>query len=241
MNKQTKRILRALAASGLLVGGLVGAQAAQGSSVQPETQLSASFGRKGHGAGMGMRGLPFGRLALGTTVEVNFYDGDPETAGEALDTLQTLTFTYGEDSEAAFTEAFVAARENAAYMTVDTSEQTRTVDLSELEASSNSRGLLPRELAGRGFGAEGLENGGTVTAIFYDGDPEAGAQAKETLSFTYGEDSAAGFADAFSDAAEEASFVNITTSPTSYTVDLSAVPERSAGRFNSGSRGRGHR
>ena len=234
MNEKLKQSMMALTVSGLLLsGGLVGAQSTGGTQsggVSGDTQNESSMdGRtnRGHrsfrgdalGAfGGGLRGLPLERLALGTTVEVTLYDGNPEENGNAL---ETLNFTYGEDSEAAFAEAFAAARENAQYVQVEVSEQTRTVNLAQVENFVEGRGLLPRELAS----GRGLEEGDTLSATFYDGNPEMGGSEQQTLTFTYGQDSAAGFADSFTDAAQDASFVTVTTSPQSYTLDLSARAE----------------
>ena len=237
MNKKLKQSMMALTVTGLLVGGgLVGAQtdnttggATGGAQSNASEQDGRSFGardmNRGHhrrGALGGLRGLPLGRLALGTTVDVTLYDGNPEENGNVL---ETLSLTYGEDSEAAFAEQLAEARENAQYIQVEVGEQTRTVDLSQVENFVEGRGLLPRELASR----RGLENGDTITATFYDGNPEEGANEQETLTFTYGQDSAAGFADSFSEAAQDSSFVTVTTSPQSYTVDLSARAERGRG------------
>ncbi len=92
----------------------------------------SGFGRgheRGHGRG-GIGGLPFGRVALGTTVTLSFYDTDPSSSSGASAPEQTLTFTYGEDSEATFAESFAEARANASYMTANVGEQTQTLELS---------------------------------------------------------------------------------------------------------------
>jgi hypothetical protein len=173
-------------------------------------------GERGHGDFGDVRGMgvPLRGLGLGTTATITFYDGDPEAGGA---TLNTLTFTAGETSEAAFAEQFEEARANAAYMQVDLSEQTRTINLSEVVADGRSFG------AGRMLGR--LSEGSTVSAAFYNADPEtAGATPTQTLTFTQGVNSEAGFADEFATAAETAQFVTITTSPQSYTVNLSDVP-----------------
>ena len=242
MNKKLKQGVMALTVSGLLLsGGLVGAQSTGGtqSGVSGNTQESSMDGRmnRGHrssrggarGAfGGGLRGLPLGRFALGTPVEVTFYGSNPAENGNVL---ETLNFTYGEDSEAGFAEAFAAARESAQYVEVNVGEQTRTVNLAQVEDFLEGRGLLPRELAS----GRGLEEGDSVATTFYDGDPEAGGSEQQTLTFTYGQDSAAGFAASFTDATQDASFVTVTTSPQSYTLDLSARAEAR------GSGGRAHR
>ena len=230
MNR-TKKTLLALAVSSLFIGGsLVGAQvtggaqsggvqsdSVQSDSAQSDTLQTPFLGRGRHGfdgfGDFGGRGFPFGRLALDTTVEVTFYDGDPATGGTITD---TLNFTYGQDSEVAFAQALAEAQQNAAYATVNVGEQTRTVDLSEVTVSTSGRGLLPREVVG----ARGLQEGGTLTATFYNGDPEAGGTATDTLTFTYGQDSEAAFVDTFATAAENAAFVTVTTSPQTYTVNL---------------------
>ena len=244
MNKKLKQTVMALTVTGLLVGGgVVGAQTggaasgAQSSSVSedaPNTNRTfanrGQRGQRGFGEfGSGLRGLFLERLALGTTVEVTLYDGNPEENGNLL---ETLNFTYGEDSEAAFAEQLAEARQNAQYIQVEVGEQTRALNLSQVEDFVEGRGLLPRELAFR----RGLEDGDTVTATFFDGDPEAGGSEQQALTFTYGQDSAAGFADSFTDAAQDASFVTVTASPQSYTVDLSARAERGPRDFGGRSR-----
>jgi hypothetical protein len=209
----------ALMASSLVAGAFVLAQDAGMTQEDVQVQEVQGGPRGGphghHGFGDGeMRGMgfPVRGLELGTTATITFYDGDPEAGGAVVN---TLTFNYGQDSEVAFAEQFEAARADAAYMKVDLSEQTRTVDLSTV---TDERGdLRPREL-GR---LERLNDGSIVTAAFYNSDPAtAGATATETLTFTYGTSSAAGFANDFATAAKTASFVTITTSPQSYTVNL---------------------
>ncbi len=252
--KETKTILLALAAAGLLIGGsLVGAQVTGGAQsggagtggVQSDSvQRDATpfLGQGHHGFGdlddFGGRSFPFGRLALGTTVQTTFYDGDPAAGGNVTD---TLNFAYGQDSEVAFAQALDEAQQNAQYATVNVGEQTRTVDLSKVTTPLNGRGLLPRELAG----ARGLQEDGTLTATFYSGDPAANGQVTDTLSFTYGQDSEAGFADSFATAAENATFVTVTTSPQTYTVNLAEAQaqgfdSRGSGPpgFDQGRRGR---
>lgn len=213
----------ALTASSLLVGTFILAQDA-GATQEDVQEVQAGprggpHGHDGFGPGFGRGiGFPLRGLELGTTATITFYDGDPEAGGTVLN---TLTLNYGEDSEVAFAEQFEAARAEAAYMTVDLSEQTRTVDLSDF--ADDERGdLRPRELGRVGA----LNDGSTLTAAFYDAGPEtAGAVATETLTFTYGTSSEAGFADDFATSAETAQFVVITTSPQSYTVNLAEVQD----------------
>jgi hypothetical protein len=205
-----------LTASSLLVVPFVLAQ--QGSST-PDTSVQdvrggprgGAHGHGGFGEGRGM-GVPLRGLGLGSTATITFYDGDPAAGGA---TLNSLTFTSGEDSEAAFAEQFEEAKTNAAYMQVDLSEQTRTVDLSTV--ADDQRGDSSRALGMLGR----LSEGSTLTAAFYATDPAtAGATATQTLTFTQGSSSAAGFEGEFATATATAQFVTITTSPQSYTVNL---------------------
>ena len=236
------RILVLLTASSLVLApaGLVFAQTQAQTQGQTQAQTQAqtqgqttqteqntipveTFGRgfgRGHGFGHGFSGLPFGRLALGTTARLTFYDGDPAANGQSL---QTLNFTYGEDSEAAFAEQFAAARAEASYVTAAVGEQSRTLELSTAATDTDTDNDGFRRGFGRGgLSLGGLNDGSTVTAVFYDGDPAANGQSLQTLSFTYGESSEAGFAADFAAAAETAAFVVVTTSPQTYTVPLTA-------------------
>ena len=230
--KNSKNTLLALGLAGVLTAGvgLVGAQAS--TDTTPDTvgasatvtELAHRHGDFGRGVdGRGFRG----RLALGTDVTYTFYDGDPEAEGTVTD---TLNFAYGEDSEVAFAEELAAARESASFAVIQTGEQTRTLELSTSDEANNRRGK------GLGFIGRGLNDGSTVTATFFDGDPEGEGQELETLSFTYGEDSAAGFA-AEVEAAEDAAFVTVTTSPQERTVDLSAQAQRGDGERRGSGRG----
>ena len=225
-----KRVATVLVTGVLLVGVVAGAQGNSGGVQNDQSDVQREevrpFGAS-HRA-RGVRGLPVGRLALGTTVEATLYDGDPAEGGSEL---ETLSLTYGEDSEAAFAEQLAAARQNASYLQVDVGEQTRTVDLSSVDTSGDGRGPLPRLSLRRGFG-----EGDSVTATFYDGDPEAGGSEQQTLTFVYGQDSAAGFANLFRDAAQDAAFVTVVTSPQSYALDLSARAERAPRGFGGGQR-----
>lgn len=226
-----KRLLVMLSASSLVLApaGVVFAQT-QAQTAQAE-QNAAPPEAFGHGFGRGFGGLPFGRLALGTTVELTFYGGDPAANGQSL---QTLSFTYGEDSEAAFAEQFAAARAEASYVTAAVGEQSRTLELNAADTDANADTDTNNDADNNaddgfrgGFGRGSLllgslQSGSTVTATFYGGDPEANGQSLQTLSFTYGESSEAGFAADFAEAAETAAFVVVTTSPQSYTVPLTA-------------------
>ncbi len=183
-----------LAASSLLIGslGFVGAQSSQGASAQtqsetqdaPQTQRGYGFGGgfgpgsgSGNDFGRGFGGLPFGRpLALGTTVTLEFYTADP--AGNEATPEQTLTFTYGEDSEATFAESFAEARANASYVIANVGEQTQTLELPSADENrwGGLRGAsLPR----------GLSEGGTVEAIFYDRPHQSWASCEHWVNEVY--------------------------------------------------------
>ena len=151
---------------------------------------------------------------LGTSLTLTFYYGDP--ANDAT-VLSTLNFTYGEDSEVAFLQQLEEAKANATYLKIDTSEQTRTVDLADFDESQR-QSLRPREL---GF-ISSLDDATTLTTTFYDGDPQAGGKVLTTLTFTYGSSSEAGFADEFAKAATTAAFFTITTSSQTQTINLAA-------------------
>ena len=267
-----KKGLVLLSAGGLLIGGLglVGAQSGGSSdtitsdATTSDAAAQREFGQDGplqrqHGFGSGFErghdrgrggvgGLPFGRVALGTTVTLSFYDTDPDVDGGAGAPTQTLTFVYGQDSEAAFAGSFAEARANASYMTAEVGEQTQTLELPSTDTSTPGTStpgtsINSGDRHGGVYGAlplRALNEGSSVTATFYDGDPAENTQTLQTLNFTYGQDSEAGFANDFADAAEGAAYVSVTTSPQTYTVDLSAVAEGRDSRQHDQYRG-GHR
>jgi|GEM_PF-5517297 len=92
----------------------------------------------------------------------------------------------------------------------------------------DSRGFGPRN--SRRGGPEGdalplvgpLQDGATITATFYDGNPDEGGQVLNTLSFTAGQDDRGEFLQAFRDAAGDAQFVVVDSSPR--VIDLSKGP-----------------
>jgi hypothetical protein len=213
------RLIITVLFTGLLLGGFVAAQDMApsphgGMHMQDGEQINmqhgtAWAGHEGRGATDILQGLE-----LGTSLTLTFYDGDPENDATVLN---TLTFTYGEDSEVAFLRQLEEAKANAAYLTIDTSEQTRTVDLANFDESQR-QSLRPREL---GFIAS-LNDATKLTTTFYDGDPEAGGKVLTTLTFTYGSSSEAGFVNEFAQAATTAAFVTIMTSPQTQTINLAA-------------------
>lgn len=96
----------------------------------------------------GLKGLNLSHLNDGSTIQVNFYNGDPEQ-GAAVSS--SYSFTQGQSSESAFMEAVQTARESATFVQINTSEQTHTMDL---EANRAERG----ERGNRGFRGQGGEN-----------------------------------------------------------------------------------
>jgi hypothetical protein len=203
-----QRIFSVLVA-GLWLGGLVAAQNAR-PNLEGQTNVQHGTVMIGH-EGRGDNDILHG-LELGTSLTLTFYDGDPENDATVL---TTLNFTYGEDSEVAFLRQLEEAKANAAYLNVDTSEQTRTVDLADFDETERQT-LRPREL---GFIAA-LNDATKLTTTFFDGDPAASGKVLTTLTFTYGSSSEAGFVNEFARAATTAAFVTITTSPQTQTINL---------------------
>lgn len=235
MRMQLKNGLIGLALAGLALGGTL-AFAQGGRMLARGQQHGQGFGRGGpfqeeRGFGdleIGMEnglmaplhggwGGLFGAMrSVGTTTTVTFYDGDPAAGGQEL---SSQSFTAGEDSESAFMQAVSDARQNASFMVVETSEQSRTVDLSTLGDTPGAWALrgLPLRL-------RGLNDGSTVTVTFYDGDPAAGGQELSSNSFTLGQDSELAFQNALEQAAQDASYATVMLSPQTRTVDLSSTP-----------------
>jgi hypothetical protein len=196
---------------GLLLGGFV---ASQNTTPNPHEGMNMQHGAVMAGHERRTDNDILHGLELGTSLTLTFYDGDPENDATVL---STLNFTYGEDSEVAFLRQLEEAKTNAAYLKIDTSEQTRTVDLADFDESQRQT-LRPREL---GFIAS-LNDATKLTTTFYDGDPAASGKVLTTLTFTYGSSSEAGFVNEFARAATAAAFVTITTSPQTQTINLAA-------------------
>lgn len=160
-------------------------------------------------AALGML-LPIPRVALGTEVAVTFFAEDPATAAEPLERVE---ITVGTGSESAFRAELARAAEGAAFARISVSEQTRTITF----------GDEPR-LHG---GLMGLINDTVdATVTFYDGDPEDGAAALATLSFTPGVDSFIGFRSSVMEQMTSAAAAVVTVAPREMTLDLSAREPR---------------
>jgi hypothetical protein len=233
---KTRPILITIVTSGLLIATTAGAQGpmpyADGTNATQDRRAHhrpfETFGANPFVRG-GARGPAIGsRLALGTTVTVEVFDAEPT---EGVEPTETLTLTVGEDSEIAFAEALAAARDGAAFLRIQTGEQTRTIDLPDADEDGAAHVATP---VGPRFGQRstlapslaGLETGDVVTAVFYAGDPDAGAAELETMTFVYGESSAIGFQNAFAEAAQDADYVVVTTPPSERVVELTAMAER---------------
>lgn len=163
-----KRKLMILGLSGTLLGaGLVGAQTGQSGGAaqdaQAQTQITdqttdATTDETTARRSTRLAHLLLGRpLTLGSTLNMTFYDGNPEAGGSEL---QTLTFVYGEDSEAAFAQELTTAATEASYVTVTTSPQTQTYNLDEV-------GTFLRG----GFGRNGRGPGGDFDSFSGFGGP----------------------------------------------------------------------
>ena len=226
MKNSLKKGLLALSASSLLIGGAVLVSAQQTSadaSVVEQVQRRGGKGGLGHRGGFG---LPGGRMAEGSTITATFYDGNPEE-GAAI--LNSYSLNVGVDSERTFAQNVREAMQDASFLTINTSAQSRTIELPSADETTNA----PQRR--RGFKAapiRGLNEGSTVEAIFYSGNPEEGATATTTLNFTAGVDSELAFSNAFQEAAADATYVTINTSPQERTMDLSQIQERLENRGN---------
>ena len=128
-----KRRLIVLGLSGALLGaGIVGAQQSGGATTDDQTSGSTtaeSATESTENAARFAQMLLHHPLDMGSTLTVTFYDGDPEAGGSELSSLE---FVYGEDSEAAFAEQVETTAADASYISVTTSPQTETYNLSEL-------------------------------------------------------------------------------------------------------------
>jgi hypothetical protein len=219
-----RRSIRVLTLVGVLIAGFGVAQHHHNNAPASQSQ---ALRHQGFNPGMSESGMGefggefvFGHgLELGTKLTLTFYNADLASGGKLL---STLNFTYGTDSEVAFTRQLEEAKATAAYLKVDTSEQTRAVDLSRFDETQRQT-LRPRELAMIAT----LNEGTILTTTFYDGDPAASGKSLDTFTFTYGKSSEAGFANDFATAAKTAAFVTITTSAQTQSIDLAVFTSHS--------------
>ena len=87
-------------------------------------------------------------------------------------------------------------------------------------AASTTAALQLREHLARRVLGRPLELGSTVSVTFYNGDPEAGGTELTTLEFVYGEDSEAAFAQTLMTTAPKATYMTLTTSPQTETINF---------------------
>jgi hypothetical protein len=219
-------LLTVVAIGGLLLGTLALAQGRFGMGplgVGGSGPNAQAFGHRQ--APAGNHGALLHRLPIGTTVTLTPFDGDPAADGDAL---TTLSITIGEDSEAAFARELEQAMEGAAYLRYDIGEATRTIQLRDDVAVPARRHGLGSHAFGTGFGVamHAMDDGDTLSVSFYGDDPAEGGAPLQTMTFTYGVDSAIGFGQELHDAAAQAAYAVLTTSPRSLTVDLSEAPAR---------------
>jgi hypothetical protein len=222
-------LLTVLAIGGLLLGTLALAQGRFGMGplgVGGSGPNAQAFGHR-H-ATTGNHGALLQRLPIGTTATLTTFDGDPEADGEAL---TTLSITIGEDSEVAFARELDEAMQDAAFLRYDIGEATRTMELGDDIAALARRHGLGSHAFGAGIGVamHAMDDGDTLSVSFYGEDPAQGGAPLQTLTFTFGVDSAIGFGQELHDAAAEAAYAVLTTSPRSLTVDLSEAPTRLGG------------
>lgn len=231
MKNNLKKGLLALSVSSLLAAGVATVSAQQGQQDNPAVEQvqrrgGPDFRQRGGGFGLdgGKRGggLLGGRMVDGSTITATFYDGNP---ADGATELSSQTLNVGVDSERSFAQNIREAMQEAAFVTINTSAQSRTIELPTTDTEAET----PQTGAERGFrGApiRGLNEGSSLEAIFYDGNPEDGAAILNSLTFTAGIDSELAFNNAFQEAATDAAFITLNTSPQERTIDLSQVRER---------------
>ncbi len=178
--------------------------------------------------------LGFG-LTEGASVEAVFYGGDP---AEDSEVLNTLNFVAGEDSARNFKKEFRNSAKDAEFVVVNRSAQSRTVDLSKAKEDGRpSFGKMHR----LNFLLFHLNEGSTLEAVFYTGDPDEGGNEVNRLSFVAAEDSELAFRNAFTEAVEGSAYVVLNTSPQTHTMNLAQMKERHSskegGRWGNGPKG----
>ncbi len=173
-------------------------------------------------------------LKEGTSVEIAFYDGDP---AEDASVVNTLTFLAGEDSARKTMKEFRETAKDAEFVEITVSAQSRTINLTERRESESDRGSefkdgdYSKQRAGKpgnrmDFLLYSINEGSTLEAIFYDGNPEEGAGELSKLSFVAGEDSELAFKNAFAEAAKDSAYLVLNTSPQTHTINLAARKEK---------------
>lgn len=116
----------------------------QSRTIELNKERNTNNPRRKHGDSKVSRMLS--RLNLNSTVQASFYNANPADGGAAL---TTLSFVAGQDSELAFKNAFEAAAENAAWMTVNVSAQEHTINMADMR---EHRAEVQNNMSERGFG-----------------------------------------------------------------------------------------
>lgn len=224
--------LVAAAAASLLVATPVLAHGGAWGSGRDAARQAAPMGAM-HGYGMHLGAadtmLPgmLQRLPLGTEVTVTTFAGDPAEGAEPTATLQAVV---GETSEVAFAEQLASASAEATHLTVEVGPRTERIDLAAVDGARAPMGRL-------GVSRGALAMGDTIeVAVFAAADD---ADPVTTLSFTYGEDSEAGFRAELADAAANAAAIEVTHPAHIRTIDLSAPRFAAADGAVDGADGRG--
>jgi len=235
MKKNIKNGLLAIAGSGLIIAGLASVSAQQNSLNTNELQTiqgkmrhgnSGKFGQGKFMGGIGQRGSlgMLGNMSEGSTITATFYDGDP-AAGAAE--LNSYTLNVGIDSESSFAQNIQEGMQSAAFAVINTSAQSRTIELNTDATQTRAFKRLP---------IRGLNEGSTLEVSFYDGNPEEAATVLGSLSFTAGVDSEIAFSNAVEEASANAAYAVISTSAQERSIDLSVMQERMQERGGEGTR-----
>ena len=174
-------------------------------------------------------------LKEGTSFEITFYDGDP---AEDANVINTLTFLAGEDSARKTMKEFRETAKDSEFVEITMSAQSHTINLTEKrERAGSDRGPkfesegYSKQHAGKprnhiDFLLYSINEGSTLEAIFYDGNPEEGAGELSKLSFVAGEDSELAFKNAFTEAAKDSAYLVLNTSPQTHTINIAARKEK---------------
>lgn len=232
MKKNLKKGLLAIAGSGLVIAGLASVNAQQNSLNTNDVQTiqgkmrhgkSGQFGQSRLLSGLGLRG-GLGNMTEGSTITTTFYDGDPATGATEL---SSYTLNVGIDSESSFAQNIQEAMQTAAFAVINTSAQSRTIELTSDNDQTRAFKRLP---------IRGLTEGSSLEISFYDANPEEAATVLSSLSFTAGVDSELAFRNAVEEASATATYAVITTSAQERSIDLSAMQERMQERGSEGFR-----
>lgn len=167
-----------------------------------------------HGDSAGRLGprLPWQQMPLGTVLTVEVFDADPATGAAPI---AELTATVGETSEVAFADELEAASSDAAFLRISVSERTRRIDVAGTDT-------FPGRAARLGVPLHHLEIGESIEIAFYAADGDV--VPSTTLSFHYGEDSAAAFQSQLAEALEGAAVADVTLPALQRIVNLKATP-----------------